>query len=138
MVAVFAYGLAAMLAAWSVFYADVKFIVSNFLGLWFFLTPVLYPLELVLNKTIESPDNWVEFFLQSNLPLFKKLYVIDPLTIAIEGYRSALLHGGDIPIADPRYPFWQYAIGATVIAVATAILGHIIFRRKADAFAEQG
>ncbi|HUU53484.1 MAG TPA: ABC transporter permease [Armatimonadota bacterium] len=138
LVAVFAYGLAAMLAAWSVFYADVKFIVGNLLGLWFFLTPVLYPLELVLNGTIKSPDNWVEFFLQSHLPLFKKLFVIDPLTIAVEGYRSALLRGGDVPIANPNYPFWDYAIGATVIAVATAILGQIIFRRKADAFAEQG
>ena len=138
LVAVFAYGLCAMLAAWSVFYADVKFIVSNLLGLWFFLTPVLYPLKLVLDKTMESPDNWVEFFLQSNLPLFKKLYVIDPLTIAIEGYRSALLRGGDVPIADPSYPFWQYAIGAAAVAIATAIFGQIVFNRKADAFAEQG
>ncbi|MCJ7751255.1 MAG: ABC transporter permease [Armatimonadetes bacterium] len=138
LVAIFAYGLAAMLAAWSVFYADVKFIVGNLLGLWFFLTPVLYPLELVLNGKIDAPDNWVEFFLQSNLPLLKKLFVLDPLTIAVEGYRSALLRGGEIPIADPRYPFWHYAIGAVVVSVATAILGHIIFRRKADAFAEQG
>jgi len=160
LVAVFAYGICAMLAAWSVFYADVKFIVSNLLGLWFFLTPVLYPLKLVLNKTFESPDNWVEFFLQSHLPLLKKLYVIDPLTIAVEGYRSALLHGGENFIrvtaaanATPadqaaalalqtslraQYPTLPYIIGAAVIAVATAVIGQIIFRRKADAFAEQG
>ncbi len=138
LVALFAYGLSAMLAAWSVFYADVKFIVGNLLGLWFFLTPVLYPLELVLNGTIKSPDNWVEIFLQNHLPLLKKLFVIDPLTIAVEGYRSALLRGGGIPISDPRYPFWNYAIGAAAIAVFTAVLGQIIFRRKADVFAEQG
>ena len=161
LVALFAYGLCAMLAAWSVFYADVKFIVGNLLGLWFFLTPVLYPLQLVLNKQqIDSPDNWLEFFLQSNLPLFKKLYVIDPLTIAIEGYRSALLCGGENFIrvtaaanATPadqaaalalqtslraQYPALPYIIGATVIAIATAVIGQIIFRRKADAFAEQG
>ena len=161
LIALFAYGLCAMLAAWSVFYADVKFIVGNLLGLWFFLTPVLYPLQLVLNKQqIDSPDNWVEFFLQSNLPLLKKLYVIDPLTIAVEGYRSALIHGGENFIrvtaaanATPadqaaalalqtslraQYPTLPYIIGAAVIAVATAVIGQIIFRRKADAFAEQG
>jgi hypothetical protein len=37
-----------------------------------------------------------------------------------------------------EYPLLPYIIGAAVIAVATAIIGQIIFRRKADLFAEQG
>lgn len=138
LVAVFAYGLAAMLAAWSVFYADVKFIVGNLLGLWFFLTPVLYPVDNVLRGSLKSPDNWLEIFLSENLPLLKKLFVLDPLTIGIEGYRSALLRGGEIPIVHPEYPFWLYTLGATGIALVTAVIGQIIFRRKADLFAEQG
>jgi len=138
LVALFAYGLAAMLGAWSAFYADVKFIVGNLLGLWFFLTPILYPLKTVLGRTVSNPDNWLEFFLQAHLPLFKKIFVIDPLTIGIEGYRSALLRGGALPIDSPAYPFWPYAIGAAAIAIATAIIGQIIFRRKAELFAEQG
>jgi ABC-type polysaccharide/polyol phosphate export permease len=160
LVALFAYGLAAMLGAWSVFYADVKFIVGNLLGLWFFLTPVLYPLHSVLNGRVKSPDNWLEFFLGAHLPLFKKLFFVDPITIAVEGYRSALLYGGGnfIRVAAPagaspadqaaalalqtslraEYPVLPYIIGAAVIAIATAVIGQIIFRRKADLFAEQG
>jgi ABC-2 type transport system permease protein len=157
LVALFAYGLAAMLAAWSVFYADVKFIVSNLLGLWFFLTPVLYPLHLILNGRIKTPDNWVEVFLDSHLPFLKQLFMLDPLTIAVEGYRSALLYGGEnfVRVAATagmteaqaaalqaslrlQYPLLPYVVGAAAISVAVAIVGQIIFRRHADRFAEHG
>jgi ABC-2 type transport system permease protein len=157
MVAFFAYGLSAMLAAWSVFYADVKFIVSNLLGLWFFLTPVLYPIHLILNGQIDRPDNWVEFFLSDNLPFLKQLFLVDPLTIGVEAFRSALLYGGEnfIRVAATgettpaqaaaiqaalrtEYPLLPYVVGAAVISLATAVLGQIVFNRKADQFAEQG
>jgi len=155
LLALFAYGLSAMLAAWSAFYADVKFIVGNLLGLWFFLTPVLYPLHLVLGKQIPSPENWLEHLMANWLPYIKEIYVLDPLTIAIMGYRSALLHGGGNPIvvANPEnlpelaarqaalqgaYPLLPYILGAIAISVGMAILGQLIYQRKADLFAEQG
>jgi ABC-type polysaccharide/polyol phosphate export permease len=157
LVAIFAYGLSGILAAWSVFYADVKFIVGNLIGLWFFLTPVLYPLWQVLGKTIDQPSNWLEWLLKDNLPRLKQLFLLDPISIAVEGYRSALLHGGENFIrvsAGPKlteaqaaalqvslrhdYPLLPYVIGAAVIAIATAIIGQIFFQRKADLFAEQG
>jgi ABC-type polysaccharide/polyol phosphate export permease len=157
LVAIYAYGLSAMLAAWSAFYADVRFIVGNLMGLWFFLTPVLYPVSLVLNKQIEKPSNWVERVLQDHLPVLKQIFMLDPVTIGVEGYRSALLHGGEnfiIVAATPElpaaqaaavqvalrqeYPLLPYILGAAAVAVATAIIGQIIFRRKADLFAERG
>jgi ABC-2 type transport system permease protein len=157
LVAVFAYGLSAMLAAWSAFYADVRFIVGNLMGLWFFLTSVLYPVSMVLNKQIEHPNNWVERALQDHLPVLKQIFVLDPVTIGVEGYRSALLHGGGnfiIVAATPKlsaaeaaarqvalrqeYPLLPYILGAAAVALATAIIGQIIFRRKADLFAERG
>ncbi len=160
LVAVFAYGLSAMLATWSVFYADVKFIVGNLLGLWFFLTPVLYPIHLVLNGSIKTPNNWLEILINEHLLLLKKLFMLDPLTIAVEGYRSALLYGGENPIKVQvvptmapeqqelalalqeslrgQYPLLPYIIGAAVIALVIALIGHWVFQRKADYFAEQG
>jgi ABC-2 type transport system permease protein len=160
LVALFAYGLSAMLAAWSVFYADVKFIVSNLLGLWFFLTPVLYPLHHVLSGRIKTPDNWLEIFINEHLVALKKLFMLDPLTIAVEAYRSALLYGGENPIKvqivptmtkleqaqalgmqealRAEYPLTPYIVGAALIAVVTALVGQWVFQRKADYFAEQG
>jgi len=155
--AVFAYGLSAMLAAWSVFYADVKFIVGNLLGLWFFLTPVLYPLHLVLRKEVATPDNWLEVAIHWALPAIKSIYLLDPVAIAILGYRSGLLGGGQNPIlVTPRpseteqmaalvqaqlrsqYPMATYVLGAVLIAVVAAMVGHLIFRRMSHLFAERG
>ena len=157
LVAVFAYGISAMLAAWSVFYSDVKFIVGNLLGLWFFLTPVLYPLSLVLRKEIENPNNWLERLMQSALPYVKSIYLFDPVAIAELGYRSGLLRGGENPIAVVpdknttfeqaqvlqaylrlHYPISHYILGAALIALVTAIVGHIVFRRLSRVFAEKG
>jgi ABC-2 type transport system permease protein len=157
LLAVFAYGLSAMLAAWSVFYADVKFIVGNLLGLWFFLTPVLYPLHAVLGKQIDpSGDlNWLERFIHHTLPMLKQVYLLDPVTIGMAGYRSGLLYGGQSPIqvVNPEgvpeliarqqmlqeaYPILPYILGAVAISLAVAVVGQIVFMRKADLFAEQG
>lgn len=157
LVALFAYGLSTMLAAWSVFYADVKFIVSNLLGLWFFLTPVLYPLHAVLGKqmALTGDLNWLERFIAGSLPTLKQIYLVDPITIGIAGYRSGLLYGGQHPVqvSNPQgaaelfaredmlqaaYPILPYLLGALAISLAVAIIGQIIFNRKADVFAEVG
>lgn len=158
LIALFAYGLSSMTAAWSVFYADVKFIVGTLMGLWFFLTPVLYPIHLVLMKKGElNSTNWLRVLIHDYLPYFKVAYLMDPVAIGILGYRSALLNEGKNPIivypgqeftqaealsrqaaAQAVFPFDQYVIAAAIIAVGTAILGHLIFRRLAPSFAEKG
>lgn len=145
LIAVFAYGLSAMLAAWSVFYADVKFIVGNLLALWFFLTPVLYSITGFLGKEELARTNWLTSFIADRLPAIKMVYLADPVTIGILGFRSALLHGGGNPLLDPErpeivvaYPFVSYVIVACVIALAAAIVGQIVFRRLASQFAERG
>jgi ABC-2 type transport system permease protein len=142
LLAVFAYGLSAMLAAWSVFYSDVKFIVGNTMGLWFFLTPVLYPLHLVLGKARLAGENWLAVLLNDWLPTIKQLYLLDPVTIGMLGYRSGLLEGGQNPITgaqlQAQYPLGDYIVGAVAIALAVAILGHLIFHRLSPLFAERG
>ncbi len=158
LIALFAYGLSAMLAAWSVFYSDVKFIVGNLLGLWFFLTPVLYPISLVLLKeSVHGPANWLRILVQVGLPYIKMLYLADPVTVGILGYRSALIYWGQNPItvspapgitpaealvrqtqARAAFPMDHYIIAAIVIAVVTAIVGHFVFNRLSRQFAERG
>jgi ABC-type polysaccharide/polyol phosphate export permease len=156
LIAVFAYGLSAMLAAWSVFYSDVKFIVSNLLGLWFFLTPVLYPVASVLLKGQEA-GNWLRALINEALPVVKMLYISDPVAIGILGYRSGLLYWGGSPIivtpspnvteaealakqaaARGLYPLDHYIIIAAVVAIATAVVGQFIFSRLSRQFAERG
>ena len=145
LIAVFAYGLSAMLAAWSVFYADVKFVVGNVLGLWFFLTPVLYSITGFLGKEELARTNWLTNFIADQLPTIKMLYLADPVAIGILGFRSALLYGGQNPLLDPEhpelvaaFPFVSYVIAACAISLAAAIVGQIVFRKLAHQFAERG
>ena len=167
LVATFAYGLSAMVAAWSVFYADVKFIVGTVFGLWFFLTPVLYSISGFLARTeMLGERNWLSSLLQSSLPTLKKVYLADPITIGILSYRSGLLVGGENPLVayphllstmteaerqaeilraqavqaqvQAQYPFWHYVLIATAVAILTALVGQIIFTRLSRQFAERG
>ena len=156
LIAVFAYGLSAMLAAWSVFYADVKFIVGNLLSLWFFLTPVLYSTGGFLDRSIVARD-WLTRILAGWLPIIKKAYLADPVAVGVLAYRSGLLYGGQNPIMvasgetrtpeeaialqsqlQAQYPFGHYVIAAAVVAVLVAIVGHIVFHRLSYLFAERG
>jgi ABC-2 type transport system permease protein len=155
LIAVFAYGLSSMLAAWSVFYADVKFIVGNLLSLWFFLTPILYPLGNFLGKQVTG-KNWLTQIISDYLPQIKQLYLLDPVAMCVLGYRSGLLEGGGNPIVvssgatrtpeaaaamqaqlQAQYPIGWYVLGSVAIAIAFAVAGHIIFHRKSHLFAER-
>jgi len=155
LIVTFAYGLSAMLAAWSVFYADVKFIVGNLLSLWFFLTPILYPLGNFLGKQVTGKD-WLTQIISDWLPWIKQVYLLDPVAICVLGYRSGLLQGGGNPIVvtsgparspavaeamqaqlRAQYPIGLYILGSAAIAIAFAVVGHIIFLRKSHLFAER-
>jgi lipopolysaccharide transport system permease protein len=158
LIAVFAYGLSAMVAAWSVYYADVKFMVGTLFGLWFFLTPVLYSISgFLLRPGMQGEANWLSSLIGSALPALKQVYLADPVTIGILGYRSGLLCGGQSPIVvnsskdlsveaaqslqaqlQAQYPLGQFALIAAVIALATALFGHLIYRRLSRQFAERG
>jgi len=65
-------GLSLIVAAFHVFYKDVGQFVAAVLTLWFFATPIIYPLALI-------PD-WMRGFFYAN-----------PLTPLITTYRAALL-----------------------------------------------
>ncbi len=167
LIALFAYGISAMTAAWSVFYSDVKFIVSNLLGLWFFLTPVLYSVGGFLNPANAQKlqtHGWLGPLLSRGLDGLRKVYMADPVTVGILGYRSALLYGGGNPItttynhhlppgqveeaaaraaalqAQVRadFPMGEYILIAVIVAVVTAVIGQVVFRRLAPNFAERG
>jgi len=156
LLATFAYGLSAMLAAWSVFYADVKFIIGNLLSLWFFLTPVIYPLGNFLGKQVTGKE-WLTQTIAEWLPHIKQIYLLDPVSVCVLAYRSGLLQGGQNPIVvtsgptrspeeaaamqahlQALYPIWHYVLGAAVIAIAFAVVGHLIFHRMSYLFAERG
>lgn len=108
LVAATALGAGLWLAALNAKYRDVRHAVPFLVQLWFFLSPVTYPLSLV-------PGRW------------RTLYALNPLAGALEGFRACVTGGA--PAVD---------LTAISAAAAAALLagGALYFRRMERTFAD--
>ncbi len=104
----FTYGLSLMLATWNLFFRDLERISSLVLMLWFFLTPVLFPMDMVPEQY-----HWA-------------LY-LNPMAATTICWRSVFLEGV-LPI-----DFFSVAVA---YAVLTYSLGQAVFKRLVWRFAE--
>jgi lipopolysaccharide transport system permease protein len=102
-------GISLLLAALNVRFRDIKHAVPFLLQLWFFITPIIYPLSMV-------PEQ------------FRLLMALNPLTGIVAGFQASVLQGQPI---DP-------AVSAISLAMAVVIFltGLIYFRRTERAFAD--
>jgi len=106
---IFTLGLALPLAAMNLFFHDVRFLVGVALNLWFYLTPVLYPVDII-------PEQ------------YRWIFDINPMAIFINAYRRVILHG-DAPDID------RMAVGL-VISVLVFVLGYYAFKKMEPGFAD--
>lgn len=109
------WGLAMIFAAAHTYYGDVEFVLANILQVGMFLTPVLYPASRVLDSgRIE--------------PLWKALYMLNPMAVYCEGWRGILLQN---QLPDPAF-----LAGAAVISVMTLLIGMAVWGRVQWRFPE--
>ena len=106
----FMLGLAFPLAALNVFFHDVRFLVGVVLLMWFYMTPVIYPVELV-------PDR------------YRILFDLNPNSLFINAYRRVLLEGIG--------PGLDRVFLGTVIALLTFLIGYYLFKRMESGFADR-
>ncbi len=106
----FALGLSLPLAALNLFFHDVRYLVGVVLTLWFYLTPVIYPMEIV-------PES------------YRVIYDLNPNALMINAYRRVLLEGVS-PGLD------RLLLGLT-IGVCTFIVGYYLFKRMEPGFADR-
>jgi lipopolysaccharide transport system permease protein len=104
-----ALGVGFWLAALNVEYRDVQHALPFLTQLWFFLTPVVYPVSLV-------PDR------------FQVLYSLNPMVGVIEGYRWILL--------DSSAPSPISLTVSVVVAISILISGALFFRSREQGFAD--
>jgi ABC-type polysaccharide/polyol phosphate export permease len=104
-------GLALMVSALTVHFRDIRDLLANLLTLWFFATPIIYPLEM-------APE-----------PV-RRLLAFNPFTHLATSYQDVLFRPGPFT-AWPRL----LALGAASIAVF--VVGYFIFDRLRDTFAEE-
>lgn len=102
-------GLSFFLSALNVQYRDVQHLLANILVFWFFLCPVIYPLQKV-------PDQFRIFTLGNGMGSL------------IVAYQEILFH--------QRFPSWGMLAAVGALSLAVLFLGDRVFRRYRESFAE--
>lgn len=106
---IFVLGLTYPLAALNLYFHDVRFLVGVVLTLWFYLTPVIYPIDTVPNKY-----QWV--------------FDLNPNALFINAYRRVILYGENPELS-------RVLVGAA-IAVITFLVGYWLFKKMEAGFAD--
>jgi lipopolysaccharide transport system permease protein len=101
-------GLGLAGAALNVFYRDFKHIFTLGLQIWFYASPIIYPVSSVPEK-------------------FRKVYFLNPMAGVIEAYRAILLYR-NLP--------GSYLMVSATVALIIFVLGYLFFKRVEFQFAD--
>ena len=106
---IFTIGIALIIAAANLFYRDIQYLVNLLLILWMYLTPIIYPADLIPEK--------YQFFFQFN-----------PMSVFTNGYRQTILGG--------KMPTFRGLIIAIILSIIMLIVGLSYFKNKERTFAD--
>ena len=98
----FALGLGVFLGTLHVFFRDAGHLLGTFLQFWFWLTPIVYPLEIVPASLRFVP-------------------MLNPMTGLIRGYQGIFLENS--------WPVWQSLLPAGILACFFVLLGYYTFTK---------
>ena len=101
-------GLGLGFAALNVFFRDVRSLLVLGLQIWFYASPIIYP--------ITSVPEWL-----------RPYYYLNPMAGVIEAYRDVLLYA-QLP--------GTYLIPSTLVSVAILVIGYWFFKRVEFRFAD--
>lgn len=122
-------GISLFVCSVNAFFEDTKYILQALLNIGFYLTPIMYPVELVQNKL---PENYQWVY---------KLYMLNPFATLMDSYRKLLLppfkgHVAGNMVTSLPFDYGNFAI-CVVICVLVCYLGYSYFNKKKDYFAER-
>lgn len=104
-----AFGVCLFSSALQVFRRDVSSVMALVAQVWFYATPIVYPLEKV-------PEQW------------RWVSILNPMTGAVEGFKDAVLRG--------RMPDLRLLAVSALAATLLVVLGHAFFTRAERHFAD--
>lgn len=115
----FVLGLALMLSVLNVYFRDTQHLLGILLQLWFYTTPIVYPITLVPRH--HEVLGW-------NVPM-RAIYELNPMVRFVEVYRDCLYH--------LRLPSLGVVGSLLGLSVVTLAIGLAIFRRLEPRLAEE-
>ncbi len=107
-VAAFALGVGLLISAWAIYFPDVAEMYSVALLAWMYLTPIIYPIDIV-------PESYRFWFFHLN-----------PMYYMVELFRQPVYYGA--------LPAPLLLLACAVISLVTLGIGWIVFTSRADEF----
>jgi lipopolysaccharide transport system permease protein len=104
-------GLAMVLSALTVHFRDIKDLLSNLLTLWFFATPIIYPMSFLSDRGKAFMD-------------------LNPFAHLAISYQEILFYDGP-------FGHWRWLLALAVAGAGLFVLGYALFDRLRDSFAEE-
>lgn len=106
---IFTVGLSLFFAAANLLYRDIQYLLSLLLLLWMYLTPVIYPADLVPAR-------------------YKFVFQLNPMAVIINAYRQTVLGGG--------VPNYTSLLIALVLSIVVLLIGLAYFKSREKIFAD--
>ena len=106
---IFTLGLSLFLSAINLVYRDIQYLLNLIISLWFYLTPIVYPTDIV-------PDR------------YKIIFKLNPMSVIINAYRESILAGG--------IPSLSSLLIAFIVSLLTLYLGFIYFKKLERTFSD--
>ncbi len=119
---IFLAGLALLLGAGAVFFRDVVHLIGIVINIWFFLTPIIYPLSTISEGIAARVIRW-----------------LNPLASIIEFYRD-IIYGNPVPVGlipTPGVPSLSAMLRVGVTALIVLAIGYWVFQRTSRHFGEE-
>ncbi len=106
---IFSFGIGLFVSALNLFYRDVQYLMSLILMLWFYLTPVVYPIEMVPEK-------------------LRIVFSLNPMSVLTNAYRRVIL-GGSLPNL-------AHLTVALLVSLIILVIGWRVFKKLEGRFAD--
>ncbi|PDV99941.1 hypothetical protein A9Q02_01175 [Candidatus Chloroploca asiatica] len=115
-------GFAMLLGSAAVFYRDVVHLIGIIMNIWFFLTPIIYPLGVFGEGLTVRLVRW-----------------FNPMASLIEFYRE-ILYGNVVAVGQiptPALPALSSVLRVSVTALVILVVGYWVFQRVSRNFGEE-
>lgn len=106
---VFSLGLSFILSALNLFYRDVQFLLNLVFLAWFYLTPIIYPVELIPHK-------------------YRFIVQLNPMAVLINAQRRTIFGGGDLNYGS--------LLIAVILSLVIFQVGYKLFKKLEGMFAD--
>ncbi|GIW64571.1 MAG: transport permease protein [Patescibacteria group bacterium] len=105
----FTAGLSLIISSFNLFYRDIQYLLNLIIQIWFYLTPIIYPVE-------QFPEK------------YRFIFSLNPMSVIINGYRQVILGG--------KAPNLNSMMVAAVFSIVFFGIAYLIFKKQEGEFAD--